>query len=174
MSRTLKDVAALEPLRFNAEDLRRANAEWGCNCGPTALAAILGLTLAEVRSHLGQFETKRYTNPTMMKQALASLCVKWFSASQATFADYGLCRVQWSGPWLGRGIPIQARYRQTHWVASRWIGRNFEIFDVNALSAGGWITQETWQQCLVPWILKHSVPNNDGRWYLTHVWEIER
>lgn len=165
---------SFEPLRFCEEDVRRASEEWGCNCGPAALAAILGKTLDEVRPHLGEFENRRYTNPTMMKQALASLGATWFGARQRCFANYGLCRVQWSGPWLNRGVPIQARYRKTHWIASRCLGRSHEIFDVNAVSVGGWITSGTWKQYLVPWLLKQCVPNSDGRWYLTHVWEIRQ
>jgi protein gp37 len=52
--------------RFSAADVERANAEWGANCGPAAIAAIMGMTLDEVRPHLGDFESKHYTNPTLM------------------------------------------------------------------------------------------------------------
>ena len=31
--------------RFTLADVEGANATWGCNCGPAALAAICGLTL---------------------------------------------------------------------------------------------------------------------------------
>jgi hypothetical protein len=32
-------------LRFTAVDAERASDEWGCNCGPSALAAITGRSL---------------------------------------------------------------------------------------------------------------------------------
>ena len=48
--------------RFTLEDAERAGDEWGLNCGPAAIAAMNGLTLEELRPHLGDFEQKRYTN----------------------------------------------------------------------------------------------------------------
>jgi hypothetical protein len=160
------------PLRFDAADVARAAEAWGCNCGPAALAAIAGKTLDEVRSHIPGFEEKHYTNPTMMKEALASLGLEWSSGRQERFANYGLCRVQWSGPWLAERVPVKARYRKTHWIASRWAGWTFEVFDVNAISSGGWITEQGWKEVLVPWIVRQCVPGGDGRWHLTHVWEV--
>ena len=47
--------------RFTAEAADRAYDEWGANCGPGAIAAICGLTLDELRPHMGDFEGKRYT-----------------------------------------------------------------------------------------------------------------
>jgi hypothetical protein len=51
---------------FTEADAHRAYDEWGANCGPGALAAIAGLTLDKVRALMGDFETKGYTNPTLM------------------------------------------------------------------------------------------------------------
>lgn len=31
--------------RFTMDDMIRANEEWGANCGPGAIAAIMGMTL---------------------------------------------------------------------------------------------------------------------------------
>ncbi len=36
------------------------------------------------------------------------------------------------------------------------------IFDVNAMSVGGWIRLSTWQNDLVPWFLKHCEPTANG------------
>ena len=47
-------------LRFNIADMERASDEWGCNCGPSALAAVTGRTLEEIRPLMGDFEKKRY------------------------------------------------------------------------------------------------------------------
>jgi hypothetical protein len=52
--------------RFTEADANRAHDEWGANCGPGAIAAILALTLDELRPYMGDFESKRYTNPTLM------------------------------------------------------------------------------------------------------------
>jgi hypothetical protein len=77
--------------KITLDDLARANDEWGANCGPGALAAIMDLTLDEVRPHLPGFEAKRYTNPTMMFAALDGLKVKWRLAKPPTRRHSAKC-----------------------------------------------------------------------------------
>lgn len=167
------------PLRFTAEDADRAHEEWGANCGPGAIAAICGLTLDELRPHLGDFERKRYTNPTLMWRVLNSLGVEWRHALLVanTWPAYGLARVQWEGPWTRPGVPVRARYRHTHWVAAQRRHLNPEdvgIFDINCMNSGGWVGLEDWVQVIVPWLLRECEPEADGKWHLTHVVEIDR
>ena len=103
--------------RFTPDDAQSAWERWGCNCGPTALAVMAGATLDEVRPHLSGFDGKRYTNPTMMFGALKSIGLS-FNRIGAAWPRYGLARIQWEGPWTQPGVPMRARYRFTHWVAS--------------------------------------------------------
>jgi hypothetical protein len=168
--------------RFTADDLQRAQQEWGANCGPGALAAICGLSLDEVRAHMGDFERKRYTNPTLMISALhrigADFYVRRFTDGRYCTLDwplYGLARVQWEGPWTKPGVPITARYRHTHWVgARRRSSTDIGIFDINAMANGtGWGALADWERVIVPWILKECVPRADGRWHITHAIEVE-
>jgi hypothetical protein len=178
------------PVRISVEEAERAGDVWGCNCGPGALAAIMGLTLDEVRPHMGDFERKGYTNPTLMFDALKSVGAKWKTTqiqhhseiSQPTsllglmkFPRYGLARIQWEGPWTRPGVPIVARYRQTHWVASQYgADGSLGIFDINCVGNGsGWTTFEAWRDIAVPWILEERVPRADGKWHITHSIEIE-
>ncbi len=159
---------------FSDEDAERAYDEWGCNCGPAAVAAICGLTLDGVRPHMGDFEAKHYTNPTLMWRVLDSIGVRWTVCRSGTWPDRGLCRVQWEGPWTRPGVPARAAYRHTHWVgaATRDTGE-IGVFDVNALGNGsGWCSLEDWSSTLVPWILEECVPRADGGWHLTHVVEV--
>jgi hypothetical protein len=165
------------PVKISMEDAERAYDEWGCNCGPAALAAIMGLTLHQVRSHMGDFESKRYTNPTLMFAALNSVGARWrkLPTPRCDWPVYGLCRIQWEGPWTEPGVPIRARYRQTHWIAvqhpihSATVG----IFDVNCLSNGsGWTDEKSWRENLVPWLLRECVPRANGKWHVTHSIEI--
>ena len=165
------------PIRISVEDQERAYDEWGCNCGPAALAAIMGLSLDQVRPHMGDFETKRYTNPTLMFAALDSVGARWRNLGRrCDWPVYGLCRIQWEGPWTKPGVPIRARYRHTHWIAvqhplhSPTVG----IFDVNALANGsGWTDEKSWRDNLVPWLLNECVPRANGKWHVTHSIEIE-
>lgn len=162
--------------RFTADDVDRAHDEWGANCGPGAIAAICGLTLDEVRPHMGDFEQKRYTNPTLMWSVLDSIGVDWSLTDPAGgWPVYGLARVQWEGPWTKPGVPLRARYRHTHWVgACARHPENIGIFDINAIGNGsGWCSLENWSRILVPFILDQCVPRASGGWHLTHVVEID-
>lgn len=170
------------PLAFTAEESDRAHDAWGANCGPVALAAVTGLTLPIVRRFLGDFERKGYTNPTLMFRALDHIredrfIASWTRKREPEWPRYGLVRIQWHGSWMNEGVPIPARYRQTHWVGAhyderRHIDNRLAIFDVNAMHTGGWVPFPFWSQELVPMILKACVPHNDGHWSLTTCLEV--
>jgi hypothetical protein len=166
---------------FSLADADRANDEWGANCGPGALAAIIGLTLDEVRQHMGDFESKRYTNPTLMVAALKSVGARYVveygqPIGGYKFPNFGLARIQWEGPWTSPGVPIRVRYRQTHWVGAKTVNGSVGIFDINCLSlttgGSGWTTLEAWRDIVVPFILRECVPRADGKWHITHPIEV--
>lgn len=163
-------------LKFDEKAARAAYDAWGCNCGPSALAAIAGTTLEEAADHLAGFTHKHYTNPTMMLAGLKSMGLHFtVERHSQNWPKCGLVRVQWEGPWTKAGVPMRARYRHTHWVASHKDARGTSIFDINAIHAGGWIALRTWTDNLVPWIIRELVTKNaNGRWHLTHVIEISR
>lgn len=176
------DASEFPRLRFSIEDAQCAANEWGLNCGPAAIAAVLGLTLEELRPHLFDFEQKRYTNPTLMWQILGGLGVWWRKSSvclslpceeECLWPAYGLARVQWEGPWTDPGVPQRVRYRHTHWVASRSVpGLERQVFDINCMCVGGWIAVTEWSQDVVPWLLSQCEPKANGNWHLTHVVEV--
>lgn len=168
------------PPRFTAADADRAHEEWGANCGPGAIAAICGLTLDELRPHMGDFEKKRYTNPTLMWRVLGSLEGVAFShlggdLGRGNWPLYGLARIQWEGPWTKPGVPARAAYRHTHWVgADARNPANIGIFDINCINNGsGWVSVSEWSQTVVPWILEQCVPRATGGWYITHAVEVQ-
>lgn len=162
---------------YTAADAERANDVWGCNCGPGAIAGVLGLTLDALRPNLCGFEAKRYTNPTLMWEILRKLGVRFRSSGKgSTWPDFGLARIQWEGPWTAPGVPARAAYRHTHWVgAYRLPGHlaGIEIFDINAIGDGGWIPLQNWRERLVPWLLEQCEPKASGGWYITHSVEIK-
>lgn len=173
------------PPRFTQDDAERAHIAWGCNCGPGALAAILGLTLAEVRPHMGDFELKGYTNPTLMMAALDHAGARWAKlavrpGSQVDWPHYGLVRIQWEGPWMAAGVPIAARYRHTHWVGACRVpvppGSVFDglgIFDINCMVERGWVSFADWTRVVVPALLE-DYPRASGGWHVTHCLEVAR
>lgn len=158
--------------RFTAADADRAHDDWGCNCGPSALAAICGLTLDAARPLMGDFEAKHYTNPTLMMASLDRVPgITWRRVKD--LPDWGLVRVQWEGPWTQPGVPMRARYRHTHWIGTCASARGRGAFDVNAMSNGsGWCSWEHWQQILAPLIIRECVPRASGAWHFTHHIEV--
>lgn len=162
--------------RFTQADSDRAYDEWGCNCGPTAFAAILGLTLDETRPIFAAagFDSKRYTNPTMMLAALRASGRSYSVTRDAQWPTWGLVRIQWHGPWMDPGVPIRARYRHTHWVGAARRETNVGIYDCNAMSNGtGWAPLAAWRDILVPY-LTDGHKRADGKWSVTHVIEVQR
>ncbi len=155
----------LPPLAFTEADAIQAWESWGCNCGPAALAACLGLTPEDVRPHLGDFARRGYMNPTMMGQALASLGRRWMSVR--AIADRGVVRIQFGGPWMKPGVPPAAAYRHTHWIAAMVHERAVWVYDVN----GGWRTRTDWEAEIIPLLVADN-PRRDGTWQPTHRWEV--
>lgn len=168
------------PPRFTADDAHLAHDKWGANCGPGAIAAICGLTLDELRPRMGDFEQKGYTNPTLMYGTLDRLGVQWWHRRDKDWPEWGLVRIQWTGPWTKPGVPPKAAYRETHWIgACRHVpdGGALEIgvFDINCMGNGsGWVRLADWESILVAHLLKECVPRADGGWFKTHVLEVER
>jgi hypothetical protein len=170
---------------FDLEAAQTAGREWGFNCGPAALCALLKMTPDEVRPHLMGFEGKGYTNPSLMADILRGLSVGFRrvfeSAREPCPSDIqwphsGLVRIQWAGPWTEPNRPMVARYRHTHWIATRfpksdWLNR--EVFDINAMSCGGWLSWVEWADQLTPWVIEQCQPKATGKWWPTHCWEIE-
>ena len=165
-------------IAFDRDDSQAAADEWHCNCGPAALAAILGKGPNDVRQACESvgFEAKRYMSPTMMKSAipLAGGRIKRERAirrdsGRLMFPELGLARIQFTGPWTKEGSNPKWAYRQTHWVASWRQGRDCSIFDIN----GGVRSYADWVEEIVTLIIA-NIERADGGWYVTHSWEIVR
>lgn len=161
------------PVAFGVAEAQAAFDTWGCNCGPGAIAGVLGMKLDQVRPHLEEFEARRYTNPTMMWRILRNLQVSYYLRRDREWPVFGLARIQWEGPWTEPGVPMAARYRHTHWVGSCQHPRRGQgIFDINCMSVGGWVPLREWSADLVPWLLAETTPRATGKWHITHAVEI--
>jgi hypothetical protein len=165
-------------VRFTYEDAERAWREWGCNCGPSAIAAMLRLTLDEVRPYLGEFEQKKYTNPQLMYWILDYLKAAghgraWRLVPASRWPTWGLVRVQWEGPWTAASAPWRAKCRYTHWIGAATAGEARGVWDVNCLNnTTGWVSFAEWQRVIVP-AITDQMPKANGLWHPTHVLEIE-
>lgn len=171
-----------EPIRYTAAQFDTAYEQWGMNCGPGALCGVLNMSPDELRPHMGDFESKRYTNPTLMFQTLKRLGIQYVQTYRADEPrgwpriKYGFMRIQWGGPWCNLGVPMQARYRNTHWIGVRSVSLLFsdtEIFDVNAMLDGGWLKYNVWENQLVPWLMSED-KKWDKTWWPTHGIEVAK
>ena len=166
------------PITWSVDQANLMGEKWGFNCGPASVCAVTGMTPQQLRPHLGDFEEKGHTNPTLMRQILRGLDVPshWLvdarGVKNLSWPTFGLVRVQWSGAWCGENVPMRARYRRTHWVATEAVGSSRVVFDINAICVGGWIPYDEWSQELVPWLLNECVPKSDGKWWPTHSVEV--
>lgn len=167
-------------LAFDVHETNACADRWSFNCGPAALCAVTGKTPEQIRPHLGDFERKGYTNPTLMIGALKSIGIKHrdlmklYPRGVQRWPAFGLVRVQWGGPWMRDGVPMAARYRHTHWVAAAGdVIEPERVFDVNAMCVGGWLPFAEWRDQLVPWLIKECEPKSDGTWSVTHSLEVE-
>lgn len=120
-------------LKFDELDAKRAHAEWGCNCGPAALAAVLGKTLDEIRPFMGPFEQRSYTNISNMREAIAAAGGRIVRSYESwPPVGVGLVRIQWGGPWIANGKPARWAATATHWIAAyRTRESHLYVFDVN-------------------------------------------
>ena len=161
--------------KFTLQQAEDAFDEWGFNCGPSAIATICDLSIEELRPHLFSFESKKYTNPTLMRQILDDLRILHrVHRGEYGWPKWGLARIQWEGPWTRPGVPMAARYRYTHWVGvDAHNNKDVGIWDINCLHNGsGWVSLKDWSEITVPYLLKYSYPKATGGWHLTHSIEI--
>lgn len=157
-------------VRFNADDWRAAVREYGIvNCGPAALAAMLGMKPLDVLPHIPHYRERHYTSPSMMAAALRGLGVRFVEKATPTRGlegDYALLRIQWEGPWTKPGANPKWAYRQTHWVGFAHF-RDRRVFDVNQ----GWSDVGHWERETVPKLIA-LYPRASGGWHVTHRWEL--
>lgn len=158
---------------FTEEEFRQAAVEWGCNCGPSALAFFLQTKLEAVRGAIPDFEAKRFTSPTMMKAALRNMGKQFteYSFPRVVAAMFGdkpaLVRIQFCGPWTEPGANPRWAYRHTHWIVAWKDGRTPTIFDCN----GGLQTFTKWKTDILP-LLIGSISRSNGEWFPTHIWRL--
>ncbi len=164
---------------FTQEEFEQAVVEWGCNCGPSALAFACQVSLERARDAIPGFVEKRYTSPTMMKAGLDSLGQAWFSAvdrawkgtdASDIWLDGHTClvRVQWDGPWCAQGMNPRWAYGHTHWISTFVHGTlGPHVFDCN----GGMRSLHSWRGAIAP-LLWGSIKRATG-WFPTHIWALD-
>lgn len=157
-----------QPPAFSAQNQIDAWTRYGSNCGPGAIAGMTQRHPGPIAAMLGaKFQRLKGTTEYMLEDALTALGVPWRRAF-GRFPHYGLLRVLWDGPWTG----FVPRRQHSHWIGSAQSLEGHRIFDINAISVGGWISFEEWETVLRPWLLAKCEPEATGGWQIAESYEI--
>lgn len=165
----------MTPGLYTPPDCAQAYNDWKANCGPAALASLLRKTMAEVRDYFPRFPGKPWVNPTHIKAAMELAGVKYTATKkdetgQHVCPAYGLCFIQFDGPWSGDYAKILEAYRHTHWVAvSQTIGLPTRMYDINA---DGWLSQHDWGQTIEPRFMAEN-QKYTGTWWVRWACEVQ-
>ena len=137
---------------YTPPDVDAVFQEWGANCGPTALAAVLGCPVSEVRHLFPDFAKRKYANPSQIRQAVESagrscqVTPQHRNGRDRLVPRNGLMFLQWSSDDIDRK-PIIVQYRSTHWVGVR----DQLLYDCNAADGqGAWLDKQDWKLELWP------------------------
>lgn len=169
-------TSRVPPLEFNAVDLQRAYNDWGCNCGPSALAACCRLDLIQAKRAARMFARKKYMNPADMHAALKAVRMRVTTehcdggTELDIYPAHGLCLIQWGGPWVSDKYNSRWASCHTHWIASKLIEETRWIFDINQF---GWKSIEDWSEKTLPLLLAGD-SLRDGTYWLKHSWEVRK
>lgn len=146
-------VASPPALAFTAAESIEAHDKWKASCGPHSIAAACAISLERVRPALSNF--KGWMSPTHIGETLRRLGKPYIlTASLETPAlCEGICRVQFIGPWLDRGVPAKEAYHHTHYIAHRsgWVL-------CTAISSAEWVPVDRWRRELAviePFYITH-------------------
>lgn len=163
---------------YSPPDVAEQNKIWGANCGPSALAAILGRTVASLRETIATVQCgafKGYMHAGHLCDVLRA-CGR--EVRRRDFRDgkqirwpreRGLVVVQIDGPWCEPGVNPKARFRYTHTVAvEQALGSIRMVYDGNARM---WLQEIAWEYEIMRLLIRDQ-PRATG-WYTSTVIEVK-
>lgn len=169
---------------FTPTDMDDANIAWLANCGPGALAALLGVQVMEVRPRFPHFPEKARTNLTQMQEAMGR-SRRETPAPPVELAPAGpfprieraaMVQIQWTGRWTSPAA--NARYawadmlKNSHWTAARMTpAHGLWVYDVNfnidGPVSGGWMPVAAWERNIAPSMIKEKKSRTG--WYAKEI-----
>lgn len=126
----------MTPPLFTPPDVEKARKEWKATCGPTAAAAVMRRTCADVRKYFPWFPKRKYTSVSDMENVLLTMGASLRFA--AGWPTYGIALIIFAIP----GQPLSVR--NSHWVCCAIDGGETFIYDFNL---NGWWSRKDWEQC---------------------------
>lgn len=155
---------------YTPTDMDDANIEWRANCGPGALAALLGLQVMDVRPRFPHFPEKARTNLTQMQEAMGR-SRRETPVPPKELAPTGpfprieraaMVQIQWTGRWTTPAANPRYAYldalKNSHWCAARMTEHGLWVYDVNfdGPVSGGWMPVATWERDIATMFVKEK------------------
>lgn len=155
----IRNCGGIEPPLFVPPDIFDDGEEASAHCGPTAIGALLGKTMAEIAA--SGTPLRKSMNLTQARAALARFGTTTEKVEVVRVG--GIAHVMFDGPWTAAGPRVQ--YRYSHWIAYRMAFGALIVYDVNAGSAGGWSTALEWERDVLPILMPSK-----GTGYHVNAW----
>lgn len=158
---------------FEPPDVDEQHELWSANCGPTALAALLGRSVADVRPLVETVQGGRFLGYMHAGHLLSALKYEGLRPSRREVIrkqrewpqGRGLVVIQIDGPWCNEGVNQKAAYRYTHTVASAFAGK--VIYDGNAAR---WCSREWWEENVMTMLVQDE--RRATGWYTRTILEV--
>ena len=144
----------------------------GANCGPGAIAGMVGSTPAYVAKMMSpKLQKIKGTTETMLRDTLTDLGVSWHDTTPG-WVEYGIVRIQFDGAWMHSSNPF-AKYYESHWIGvCSHVPKKPVVFDINAIKMGGWTSLRDWTQHVLPRLLPPLDAGGTGGWFISDALEI--
>jgi len=140
---------------YRPTDAEEAYNLWGANCGPSAMAALLGVELSVIRTHISNW--KGYTTPSMARDTLRSAGAKCDYGRNGDWPQIGMVCIQFGGPWCAPNAHPIEQYKRSHYIAVH----GSAVYDVNC---DKWISRGHWNTLIAPEIAR-LYERSDRTWY---------
>ena len=158
-----RQKASLPPLQFDIHEYRAAHRSYGANCGYGAMAAILGITLGDVRRLAPEAEHVGGIHHHVMESAIRKAGRECRQVG-ANFPSHGVAVVKFGGAENpGHWVAVHGnKILDSYSMAERkgWFGR------------ANWCDASKWGREIAPKVAKYF-PGTDGTWWVDYGLEVE-
>jgi hypothetical protein len=181
-------LAGVSSLLYEPSDVDEQWKEWGANCGPSAIAALVGREVKDVRAAVehaagGEKSKKKGRSGRWLGYMHAGHLISVlqafgldpkrtnFAPKQGRWPRKGLAMIQTEGPWCHPPAKPTARFRYTHTVAVIDAGPPLGVLVYDG-NAEGWAKEEWWAEHVMKKLVK--LEKGATGWHITTTLEINQ
>jgi hypothetical protein len=143
-------MSTTDGILYCPPDVDEAKKAWGANCGPAALAAVLGRPVMEMAAYFPRFHPGRCASTVQIAEAIAKATDDEVAVTPSQRIDMrsgkgfvsrmwpsrGVACLMFHGPWdLQRSrSPDAAKklYKHAHWIGIQQLGMVTMVYDIHS------------------------------------------